>query len=84
MQAYLDANQRWPLQLELFEQEMCGVEPTIFPGRLTVADEGTGEYVHLDMYRTGQLERLRISVTRDVLRVYAQKLLEAANRKVDP
>jgi hypothetical protein len=66
-------------QLELFEREMVSMQPTIFPGRLVVADEGTGEYVHLDMYR-GQMERLRISVTRDVLRVYAQKLLEAANR----
>jgi len=58
------------------------IEPTVFPGRLVVADEGTGEYVHLDMYRTGQLERLRISVTRDVLRLYAQRLLEAANREI--
>ena len=80
MQAYLDANAKWPLQLEMFEQEVCGMQPTIFPGRLVVADEGTGEYVHLDMYRTGQLHHLRISVTRDVLRIYAQKLLEAANR----
>lgn len=56
------------------------MQPTVFPGRLVVADEGTGEYVHLDMYRAGQMERLRISVTRDVLRIYAQKLLEAANR----
>ena len=58
------------------------IEPTVFPGRLVVSDEGTGEYVHLDMYRTGQLERLRISVTRDVLRLYAQRLLEAANREI--
>jgi len=56
------------------------MEPTVFPGRLIVADEGTGEYVHLDMYRFNQMERLRISVTRDTLRLYAQKLLEAANR----
>ena len=65
-------------QLELFGRDMVGMEPTI-PGRLVVSDEGTGEYVHLDMYR-GQMERLRISVTRNTLRLYAQKLLEAANR----
>jgi len=58
------------------------IEPTVFPGRLVVSDEGTGEYVHLDMYRAGQLERLRISVTRDMLRLYAQRLLEAANREI--
>jgi len=72
-----DAIMNW-LQLELFEQDMVGMEPMI-PGRLVVSDEGTGEYVHLDMYR-GQTERLRISVTRNTLRLYAQKLLEAANR----
>lgn len=71
----------WPLQLELFEQETMGMQPTVFPGRLVVADEGTGEYVHLDMYR-GTMERLRISVTREMLRQYAQRLLEAANRPV--
>lgn len=57
------------------------MQPTVFPGRLVVSDEGTGEYVHLDMYR-GQMERMRISVTREVLRHYAERLLEAANRKV--
>ena len=54
-------------QLELFNS----------PGRLVVNDEG-GEVVHLDMYRDGN--RLRIEVTRDALRLYAQRLLAAANR----
>ena len=55
---------------------------TIFPGRLQVSDEGTGDTVHLDMYRSNGMERMRISVTRDVLRIDAQRLLEAANRVV--
>ena len=56
------------------------MKPTLFPGRLVVADEGTDEFVHLDMYRSSDRERLRISVTRDTLRLYAGNLLRAANR----
>lgn len=56
------------------------MKPTEFPGRLVVSDEG-GEIVHIDMYRSNDMDRLRIGVTRDMLRLYAQRLLEAANRE---
>jgi hypothetical protein len=53
---------------------------TVLPGRLVVVDEG-GEFVHLDMYRThNALIWMRISVSRSLLRLYAERLLEAANR----
>lgn len=72
----------WPKQLAAMEAEIMGEPPgTIFPGRLQVSDEG-GDIVHLDMYRSNQMERMRISVSRDVLRLYAEQLLAAANRPV--
>jgi len=55
------------------------MKPTEFPGRLVVADEG-GDHIHLDMYRTNQMDRMRITVTREMLRLYAENLLKAANR----
>ena len=72
----------WPEKLAAMEREVAGMEGTIFPGRLQVSDEGTGDIVHLDMYRANETTRMRISVSREVLRVYAQRLLEAANREV--
>jgi hypothetical protein len=74
----------WPDKLAAMERETCGMghpSGSIFPGRLQISDEG-GEIVHLDMYRANEMQRMRISVSRDVLRLYAQKLLEAANREV--
>ena len=50
-----------------------------FPGRLVVSDEGR-EVVHIDMYRVRPEAWLRISVEREMLRLYAQRFLEAANR----
>lgn len=48
------------------------------PGRLVVSDEG-GEFVHIDLYRD-KMPRARIEVSRETLRLYAQRFLEAANR----
>ena len=42
------------------------MKPTEFPGRLVVADEGN-ELVHIDMYRTNALDRMRITVNREML-----------------
>ena len=49
------------------------MKPTRFPGRLVVADEGIDEFVHLDMYRTNQMDRMRISVDRDTLEALCRK-----------
>lgn len=53
-----------------------------FPGRLVVSDEGQG-LVHIDMYRVRPEGWLRISVEREMLRLYAQRFLEAANRPAE-